>query len=522
MRDLASSKSANLGLAILIGGLTAYRAAVLASSGLGLYVDEAYYWGWAQHLDWGYYSKPPMIAVLIALTTGLCGDGVFCVKLGALLVYPVTTFLVFKLGRELFDARTGLWAAALFLLMPGVSLSNLIISTDVLLLLFWTLGMLAFVRAIATNAWRHWLLLGLAGGLGLLSKYTMVLFAPSVLFALLLAPTWRRQLQNPRLWLAAGLALFIFLPNLIWNAAHEWPTFRHTAEISNLSEGVLHWGELAEFLGGQFVVFGPLSMALFAVAAMAMPASPAKTLLLSFALVFLAVIFAQALFGRANANWAAPAFVAASVLVAHWGVRRSRWLWSALLINAVLMFGVYHYDAITRFLGVELSGKTDPFKRVRGWEQLGQQFAERRQQAPDTILMSEDREILAQLAYQLHLPSNQLRSWNPSGLMRHQYDLLYSLGEKDVGADVIYVTRRGRIDDVASRFGEVRRLRPLEYAVHPDWVRHYEVYWLKGYKGSCRAAFRRVGTSSVRWSSASWSCQASPNCWPRGSGGGAG
>ncbi|MGC9008729.1 MAG: ArnT family glycosyltransferase, partial [Halothiobacillaceae bacterium] len=118
---------AYLALALLIGLLTAYRATVLATSGLGLYVDEAYYWGWAQQLDWGYYSKPPLIAVLIALTTSLCGDGVFCVKLGALLVYPITTFLVFKLGESLFDARTGLWAAALFLLMPGVALSNLII-----------------------------------------------------------------------------------------------------------------------------------------------------------------------------------------------------------------------------------------------------------------------------------------------------------------------------------------------------------------------------------------------------------
>ncbi len=474
---------AYLALALLIGLLTAYRATVLAGSGLSLYVDEAYYWGWAQQLDWGYYSKPPLIAVLIALTTSLCGDGVFCVKLGALLVYPITTFLVFRLGEALFDARTGLWAAALFLLMPGVALSNLIISTDVLLLLFWTLGLWAFVRALETDAWRHWLLVGLAGGLGLLSKYTMALFAPSVLIVLLLVPEWRRHLLGPRLWTAALLAALIFLPNLLWNASHGWPTLRHTAEISNLEEGDLHWNELGEFLGGQFIVFGPLAFALWLVAAKVMSPSRQKTLLLTFTLTFLLVIAAQALFGRANANWAAPAFVAASVLVARWGLTHPRLVLAALLVNIVLMLGAYHYDSAARLFGVELTGKIDPFKRVRGWEQLGQQFAQRRAEAGRAPLMSEDREVLAQMAYQLRLPSGEVRSWNPSGLLRHQYDLLYSLDADDIGSDVIYVTRRGTIDDVSMHFNEVRRLQPLEYAVHPDWVRHYEVYWLKGYKG---------------------------------------
>ncbi|MGD9709811.1 MAG: ArnT family glycosyltransferase [Halothiobacillaceae bacterium] len=474
---------AHLGLVLLIGLVTAYRASVLAGSGLSLYVDEAYYWGWAQQLDWGYYSKPPLIAVLIALTTSLCGDGVFCVKLGALLVYPITTFLVFRLGEVLFDARTGLWAAALFLLMPGVALSNLIISTDVLLLLFWTLGLWAFVRALETDAWRHWLLVGLAGGLGLLSKYTMALFAPSVLIVLLLVSEWRRHLLGPRLWAAALLAALIFLPNLLWNASHGWPTLRHTAEISNLEEGDLHWNELGEFLGGQFIVFGPLAFALWLVAAKVMSPSRQKTLLLTFTLTFLLVIATQALFGRANANWAAPAFVAASVLVARWGLTHPRLVLAALLVNIVLMLGAYHYDSAARLFGVELTGKSDPFKRVRGWEQLGQQFAQRRAEAGRAPLMSEDREVLAQMAYQLRLPSGEVRSWNPSGLLRHQYDLLYSLDADDIGSDVIYVTRRGTIDDVSMHFNEVRRLQPLEYAVHPDWVRHYEVYWLKGYKG---------------------------------------
>ncbi len=483
-----SDSRAYLWLILLVGVLTAYRALVPATTGLLLNVDEAYYWGWAQNLDWGYFSKPPMIAALIALTTGLCGDGVSCVKLGSLLVYPITTLLIFRTGQVLYDARTGLVAAALFLLMPGVSLSSLIISTDVLLFMFWALGLLALARALETNAWRHWLLLGLACGLGLMSKYTMVLFAPSILFAFLIVPEWRHHLLNSRLWVAALLAALIFLPNVLWNAMHGWPTLHHTVYISHLDKQTLRWDELGTFLGGQFVVFGPLALLLWLVAlrgavGQRSASFRANRLLAVFSLTFLGVITMQALLGRAHANWAAPSFVAASILLAHWCVSRPRWLLAALLINVMFMFGIYHYERGAHLFGVELSGTTDPFKRVRGWEQLSGQFAEHQKEFQGARLMSEDREVLALLTYHRRLPSDGLRSWNPEGQIRHQYDLFYSLSEKDIGTDLLYVTGNNSVNEVASHFSESRRLEPLEFAVHPDWIRHYEVYLLRGYKG---------------------------------------
>jgi len=504
---------AYFGLFLLIAGMTAYRALVLAMADIGLYVDEAYYWGWAQQLDWGYYSKPPMIAALIAFTTTLCGDGVFCVKSGALLVYPITTWLVFRLGQVLFDARVGLWAAALFLLMPGVALSNLIISTDVLLLLFWAWGMLALVRALETNAWRHWLMLGLACGLGLLSKYTMALFAPSVVLALLLVPAWRGQLLNPRLWLAALLAVLIFAPNIVWNAQHGWPTFQHTAEISNLGGAGLHWDELGEFVSGQLAVFGPISLILWLVALFKLPVSRQKNLLAAFSLVFLLAISAQALLGRANANWAAPAFVAASVLLAAWGVQHRRGLIAAIILNTVIMLGAYHYTQGAQWFGVEMTGKTDPFKRVRGWDQLAEQYAARQALAPQALLMSGDRDLLAQLGYHLRLHPEQIISWNAGQGIRHQYDLMNPLGacrtlgieakistvqmdlqpiplksdrllgQAHIGQDMLMVTNEPLPEALTKRFNAVETLEPLHVQIHKDWALQYKVYWVKGFRG---------------------------------------
>ncbi len=83
-----------LPLLAIIALLTAWRALAIAASGLDLYVDEAQYWTWSQALAWGYFSKPPMIAAVIAATTSVCGDGELCVKSGALLLYPFTTMLI--------------------------------------------------------------------------------------------------------------------------------------------------------------------------------------------------------------------------------------------------------------------------------------------------------------------------------------------------------------------------------------------------------------------------------------------
>ena len=99
-------------LILLVGSV--YRALALHWAGLNLYVDEAQYWTWSQSLDWGYYSKPPVIAAIIAFTTGLFGDGELAIKSGALLLYPLTTLLIYALALRLYDRRIAFWSALAF------------------------------------------------------------------------------------------------------------------------------------------------------------------------------------------------------------------------------------------------------------------------------------------------------------------------------------------------------------------------------------------------------------------------
>jgi 4-amino-4-deoxy-L-arabinose transferase-like glycosyltransferase len=75
--------------------------ATLHLAGLDLGPDEAQYWWWSRDVAWGYFSKPPLIAWLIALTTAVCGDTAFCVRLASPVLHLVTATILVLVGRTL-------------------------------------------------------------------------------------------------------------------------------------------------------------------------------------------------------------------------------------------------------------------------------------------------------------------------------------------------------------------------------------------------------------------------------------
>lgn len=481
-------------LVLMLVLITAYRAWIVSTNGLSLYLDEAQYWFWAQNLDWGYYSKPPVIAAVIAATTAICGDGEFCVRAASLLLYPASTLILFLLARRLFDTGTALLAALLFITLPAVSLSSILISTDVALFFCWTLALYAFVRALDSNAWGDWLLLGMVLGLGMLTKYTMGIFFVSGLVYALLAKRYD-LLLNLRAWAAVLLAALVFSPNLWWNWQHGFPTFQHTADIAaGTTTQLLHWDEFVEFLGGQLGVFGILLFPLF-LWVVVKGKLPHKALLLSFALPFLVIITLQALFGRANANWAAPSYVAATLLVAAWlslptpvggegpakGGTKKRWLFStALMLNIFLGLLVYHPQPVNYLLN------TDVQKRLKGWDEIGQQYLAIQQQYPDAILLAEDRTVLSELLYYARPQGLRGVSWNPQGQLRHHYDLVTTLADKQ-GRDFLMVVAGELPQDVSPRFESIQQVGMLHVTVHPSWRLDYNVFLLQGFRNGAVA-----------------------------------
>jgi 4-amino-4-deoxy-L-arabinose transferase-like glycosyltransferase len=474
-----------LTLALWIAALGVYRYYLLLHSGVNLYADEAYYFGWAQHLSFGYFSKPPMVAWLIALTTSMCGDGMVCVKLGAMLAYPITTFAVYLIGRELFDTRIGLLSGVAFYTLPFVFVSSLVLSTDAPLLLFWSLTLYFFIRALRTTRTVDWLLAGLCAGLGMLSKYTMVLFLVSALLYLWVSRRHRDVLHSPKLWGGVVVAAAVFLPNVIWNVVNRFATVSHTSRLTQLNGELFHPDHMLDFVSGQFLVFGLVFFfALLSVAVRLdkLRADDRFLLLWYLSVPFLLLFVLQSLLARAHQNWALPAYVAGTVLVVAYLALHGHRLALAvgIVLNAAVGMLIYHYHTVTDFLGIELSSRADPYKHVQGWDRVAAQVQEELERHPGVKLLVDERKLQAELIYYIRPHPFDAVAWDRNGRIDNQYELTT---RPRVGMDYIYVTGRGHPKSVLSHFKQATKLRDIDIPLYPDFGLNYQVWYVKDCTG---------------------------------------
>src|SRR5690348_9445181 len=302
--------------------VTVARLVWLAVGHADLYPDEAQYWLWSLHPAFGYYSKPPLVAWLIAVTTALFGEDELAIRLASPLLHFGASLVIFAIARRLYDARTAMWSAIAYATLPGVSASAALISTDAPLLLCWAVALYAFVRAREPGGERWWWAVGAAAGVGLLSKYAMVYWLASALIYLLAFRDERRHLG--RFGLAVVLALLIYAPNFVWNALHGFVSYHHTSANAASHGALFNPSHLVEFVGSQFAVFGPIGFAALLViigAARRTLTSRPAALLAIFTLPTLAMMVVVSFVTHAEPNWAAPVYVSAAVLVTAWLVR---------------------------------------------------------------------------------------------------------------------------------------------------------------------------------------------------------
>lgn len=478
-------------LLLILAVLTGWRLLAAWHAGMELYADEAQYWTWALNPDWGYYSKPPMVAWAIWLGTALFGDGEQGVRAVSVLVYPLTAWLIFLLARRLFQpaaeaGRIAFWAGLIYATLPMVSLGAWLITTDAFLLLFWTLSLYVLTLALESGRWRDWLLLGVAIGLGLLSKYSMVFFGLGLAVYLALSPERRRLFLDPRPYAAALVALLVLLPNILWNANHQFVSYQHTAEISQLDRALFHPDALLAFFGGQFGVFGPFTFAallLLAVRPKVWLADDRLRLLAAFALAPLAAFLGLSLMSRAFANWAAFSYVAATLLVAAWWVRQDRrgWLVVSLALHLALAAGMYHLHDITRAVDIPLTRKTDPYGRVTGYRALGAAVSDRLRALPDARLLGDDRKLFALMRYYARPASGDGRMLNPDGAIDNHYDLTVDVRHSSSGTFLL-VTESASPEKLATWFEEVTPQAPIRLDLYPDYKPEYQVWRVRNYR----------------------------------------
>src|SRR4051812_8437209 len=294
--------------------LTAVRLIGLRFSTVDLFFDESQYWAWSRELAFGYFSKPPLLAWAIAAAERVCGSTEGCIRSPSPIFYCGTSLLVYAVARYLYDSRVAFIAALSIALASGAVYSARIISTDVPLLFFWALALLAYVKLVNEGDQRWTIVLGIALGLGLMAKYAMIYFLVGAAVAAWLDEDARRFLRTPAPWLALLIALVIVTPNLVWNLQHSFATFKHTGDNIQGSGIEFDPRKGLEFFASQFAVFGPVVFTVLLAIMFHIPGyEPSRTdqLMLAFAVPPLVLVTGLGFVTRALANWAAPAFVSA-------------------------------------------------------------------------------------------------------------------------------------------------------------------------------------------------------------------
>jgi hypothetical protein len=252
----------NLLILIVAGSLL--RLLLAATFPLGN--DEAYHTLFLRHPQASYFDHPPMLMLMQGIGMILFGQSpaeitTLAARLGSILLFAGSTFLLFRLTARWFGTQPGFLAAfALNLSAYHTVAAATFILPDAPLLFFWLLTMDRLALALAANeegqrATGLWLEVGVAWGLAMLSKYHAVFLPLGAVLFCLIRPSCRRVLISLGPWVAVAVGLAIFSPVVWWNATHQWASFAF--QSGRAVGGGFNPGTLAGAIGGQIAYLTP-------------------------------------------------------------------------------------------------------------------------------------------------------------------------------------------------------------------------------------------------------------------------
>ena len=257
MPDNNADRRQSLAPLVYIIALVYFALHLTTATRYGYFRDTLYYIACSYHLALGYVDQPPLIALLAWVARHTFGT-----SLRALLFWPALAgagriMLIAAFARELGARRFGMSLAALLAATPAVWwVIDHQFAMNALDPLFWMGCAYVLLRIIRTGNTKLWLVFGLIAGIGLENKYSIAIFILALLLGLVLTPQ-RKLLFSPWILGGIGIAMLIFLPNVIWNIQHHWPFFElmHNIRVTG-KDVVLSRGA---YLAQQLLMMNPLS-----------------------------------------------------------------------------------------------------------------------------------------------------------------------------------------------------------------------------------------------------------------------
>ncbi|GBE39486.1 undecaprenyl phosphate-alpha-4-amino-4-deoxy-L-arabinose arabinosyl transferase [bacterium BMS3Bbin08] len=509
--------------------LTLFRYYYLVTGPVGLGPDEAQYWDWSRRLDLSYYSKGPVIAYLIAASTWLTGDTVYGVRFFAPLLLLLGSVFIYRLTMELYhDTRKATAAALVFQITPLFAVFGVIMTIDAPFIFFWILSLYLFWKAVSGQkpedkslrsyedenlsasqplnfstsrpdtlqrashaSKRYWYLLGLAVGLGLLTKYTMAFFYLCAFLFIVTSKDHRSQLKTPGPYLAFLLSLVVFSPVLIWNAGHDWVTFKHTAGQTHIAEGLrISIKDFFEFIGSQIGVLSPLLFFAVMIGAIRNYVNRQSSIVNRYLFWFWAPVLVffvlKSLQAKVQANWAMFAYIAVFIAFADFFYSKTHKKWEKIFVTVALCLAFFqtaaaHYPKI-----LNLPVKMDPSSRLRGWVELGIKTGEVYNSmlssgSSEVFIFSDKYQVAGELAF--YTPGQPYTYCVNLGRRMNQYDIWGGF-DRLLGQDAIFVTiGEGDMPEALEKAFESHEKESFTVKEGDRILRQYSIFRSYDFKG---------------------------------------
>ncbi len=449
-------------------------------SDIPLHFDEAQYWGWSKNLEWGYYSKPPMLAWLIRLNNYYCGETEFCIRLSTPILYFISSIFVFLSVKILTKSNLSSgFGATVFNLMPGITFSTFISNTDVPLIFFSSLFSFIFLKIYTSKStsYFNYIFLGIVFGLGFLSKYAMTYLLFSIFIISLLFTGIKEKFLNKKSLIFFLTFLLIIIPHLFWNYNNGFVTFNHTAENTNFKHINLNFKEPFLFLFSQFIVFGIYPFYLILRLTVKLKSLDEQNIvLLIFFLTPILLISILSLFSRANANWAAVSFPFGCILLSN--IFYSKGFLKKRSLSIISQISLSLLIIILIFYGKNFG--FDPFTKIRHGKELAKYVSLELKAIENVAFMADDREDFALMLYYVKDFKGKRVKWNGDIKVDDHYELTTD-ANKLANNNILFLTRTMPTQEMLDRVTSYKLLKSFQI-INKSKVKNYNLYLFKKWK----------------------------------------
>ena len=352
--------------------------------------DEVYYWTYALQPDYNHFDHPPMVGLLIRLTTfNLHWVSGLSLRLGAIIGCGISSIFIFKTGKQIANERVGWYAALLYNVSIYTGfIAGLFILPDSPQMPFWTAALYVMSLLITEQKEKQlstWLGLGLLIGLACLCKvHGLYLWAGFGIYILFNQPKW---LLNYRLYLGFVATLIFFLPIVYWNILNDFITYKfHSERVTKFSTD---WDNLLQELVGEFAYQHPIVFVIsllgigFSIKHSKLLKSQVQSWLFWMSIPMIVFFWSMALFNSSLPHWSGPGYIPLYFMAGQYLSTKSNRLYPISLriaMGGVVMVVLAGY-AFTRYLPLQLGskdmstlGETNPLLDISGWSDFGNEF----------------------------------------------------------------------------------------------------------------------------------------------------